>query len=285
LGTVLHPDASRQEETALPLGASSQATKERFVRWTQVIGLLAVASSALYFASDVIEVADGGFSTGQLWLTLVAEATLPIFVIGLWLAQRPRIGRLGAVSAIAYAYGFVFFTGTVVYALVQGTRNFDQLGAALDPAMTIHGGVMVVAGIAFGYAVVRAGVLPRWTGIALAIGVVLLPVSMGLADIVGLVGVGLRDLGFAGMGAAILHSRPAFDPLVLGSAVYAGSWMREAVDFAERNADVFSSAPVWLFSSGPLGTKVKDEEEQPRQLGELNRRLKPQDHRVFSAFS
>lgn len=88
--------------------------------WTHVIGLLVVRFSALYFASDVIEVADGGFSRGQLWLTLVAEATLPIFVIGLWLVQRPRIGRLGTVSAIAYACSFVFFTGTVIYAQSTG---------------------------------------------------------------------------------------------------------------------------------------------------------------------
>jgi hypothetical protein len=100
---------------------SRRANEWRVVRVVEVIGLLAVASSVLYFVSDVIEVVQGGFSTGQLWLTLVAEATVPIFVIGLWLVQRPRIGRIGAVSAIAYAYSFVFFTGTVVYALVDGT--------------------------------------------------------------------------------------------------------------------------------------------------------------------
>jgi len=147
----------------------------------------------------------GGFSTGQLWLTLVTEATVPIFVIGLWLAQGARIGRLGTVSAIAYAYSFVFFTGTVVYALVKGTRDFEQLGAALSPWMTIHGAVMVIAGVGFGFAVGRARILPRWTGMALALGVLLVPVLMGFADTVGLVGVGIRDLAFAGMGAALLR--------------------------------------------------------------------------------
>jgi hypothetical protein len=52
------------------------------VRAVEVVGLLALASSALYFVSDGIEVVQGRFSTGQLWLTLVAEATVPIFVIG-----------------------------------------------------------------------------------------------------------------------------------------------------------------------------------------------------------
>jgi len=188
-----HSDDGRSLRTNTMLG----------VRAVEVIGLLALASSALYFVSDGIEVVQGRFSTGQLWLTLVAEATVPIFVIGLWFVQRPRIARLGAVSAIAYAYSFVFFTGTVVYALVNGTRDFEQLGAALDPAMTIHGAVMVIAGIGFGYAVARARVLPRWTGIALAVGVGLVPLSMGFA--VGLVAIGMRDLAFAGMGAALLR--------------------------------------------------------------------------------
>ena len=182
-------------------------------RGIEVIGLLAVASSVLYFGSDVIEVLQGGFSTGQLWLTLVAEATLPVLVIGLWRVQRPRIGRLGGLSAIAYAYSFVFFTATVAYALVNGTRDFEQLGEELNPAMTIHGAVMVLAGVGFGYAVSRAGVLPRWTGMALAVGVVLIPLSsLMVADAVGLLAVGLRDLAFTGMGAALLRDRRGSSP-------------------------------------------------------------------------
>lgn len=71
------------------------------------------------------------------------------------------------------------------------------------------------------------------------------------------------------------------EAVVLGSAVYAGSWLKEATEFAERHADALRRLPVWLFSSGPLGIEVKDEEEQPRQLGELTKMLKPKDHRVF----
>lgn len=70
--------------------------------------------------------------------------------------------------------------------------------------------------------------------------------------------------------------------LVLGSAVYAGSWMHEATEFAEGNAEVLSSMPLWLFSSGPLGGEIHDVDEQPRQLPELKRVLGPRGHRVFS---
>jgi menaquinone-dependent protoporphyrinogen oxidase len=75
-----------------------------------------------------------------------------------------------------------------------------------------------------------------------------------------------------------LHSVHA---VVLGSAVYAGSWMNEATEFAEANVEILSSLPLWLFSSGPLGTEVDDEEEQPRQLAELRERLRPRGHRMF----
>ena len=71
--------------------------------------------------------------------------------------------------------------------------------------------------------------------------------------------------------------------VVLGSAVYAGSWMHEATEFAEGNAEALSTMPVWLFSSGPLGTEIHDEEEQPRQLPELTRALHPRDIACSSA--
>lgn len=71
------------------------------------------------------------------------------------------------------------------------------------------------------------------------------------------------------------------DAVILGSAVYAGSWMKEASEFARRFVDTLSAVPVWLFSSGPLGEKVEDEEEQPRQLAELRESVRPRGHEMF----
>jgi hypothetical protein len=79
-----------------------------------VLGASAILFSVLYVVSDVLEAAQGGFSSGQLWLTLVAEAAIPPIVVGLYLAQRPRIARSAGIPAVAYAYAYVFFTGTVV---------------------------------------------------------------------------------------------------------------------------------------------------------------------------
>lgn len=69
--------------------------------------------------------------------------------------------------------------------------------------------------------------------------------------------------------------------VVLGSAVYAGSWMKEAAEFADAHAEALAGMPLWLFSSGPLGTEVQDEEEQPRQLAKLTETLRPRGHRMF----
>jgi hypothetical protein len=79
-----------------------------------IVGTTALVFSAPYFLSDVIEVVQGGFSRGQLWLTLAAEAAIPMFVVGLAILCRRRLGRLGLVSAMAYAYSYLVFTWTVV---------------------------------------------------------------------------------------------------------------------------------------------------------------------------
>jgi menaquinone-dependent protoporphyrinogen oxidase len=69
--------------------------------------------------------------------------------------------------------------------------------------------------------------------------------------------------------------------VVLGSAIYAGSWMKEAVEFVHRFAEPLAERRVWLFSSGPLGEEVEDEEPQPRQLAEMEGLIGPVEHRLF----
>ena len=41
---------------------------------------------------------------------------------------------------------------------------------------------------------------------------------------------------------------------VLGSAVYAKRWQRDARGFAHRHSAALHGMPVWLFSSGPFGS-------------------------------
>jgi menaquinone-dependent protoporphyrinogen oxidase len=70
------------------------------------------------------------------------------------------------------------------------------------------------------------------------------------------------------------------EAMVLGSAVYAGSWRKVAVEFGDAHAQELARIPVWLFSSGPLGDDA-DATEQPRQLAEIRERISPRAHRTF----
>lgn len=73
----------------------------------------------------------------------------------------------------------------------------------------------------------------------------------------------------------------AYRAVVIGSAIYYGSWMKEAAEFVRHNHAVLADRPVWLFSSGPLGVEVKDDEPQPKELSEMREAIHPQDHRLF----
>ena len=141
------------DAAALPHVAAARRTAPTAVR---LVGLAAPVFSALYLVSDVLEAIQGGFSTGQLGLTLVAEAAIPGFVIGLYATQRPHVGRVGRVSAVAYSYSYVFFTGTVVDALIDHTSDYATLSHDLGLSMTVHGAIMVLVGLGFGSAVIRA---------------------------------------------------------------------------------------------------------------------------------
>lgn len=79
-----------------------------------------------------------------------------------------------------------------------------------------------------------------------------------------------------------------YDAFVIGSAVYMFHWLKEATEFVSRNREILASRPVWLFSSGPLGTNTKDAKGRdlrdvsgPSELGELTKAIKPRGTRVF----
>jgi hypothetical protein len=172
--------------------------------WRLWVGSSAIAFSVVYWLSDVVEVVQGDFSTLRLCLTYAGEAAIPLFVVGLYAAQRPRIGGLGLFGAVAFAYSYVFFTSTVMYALSAGTPNYGALANVFGAWMTVHGLVMLVGGLAFGLAVVRTGVLPPWTGVALMVGVIVVAAASGLPNLARTIAATLPAAAFTGMGSALI---------------------------------------------------------------------------------
>ena len=81
-----------------------------------------------------------------------------------------------------------------------------------------------------------------------------------------------------------------YDAFVIGSAVYMFHWMKEAKQFASKNSAILSTRPVWLFSSGPTGTKQMNAKGEdlldpmvsgPKEIEELREKLRFRDHRIF----
>lgn len=79
----------------------------------------------------------------------------------------------------------------------------------------------------------------------------------------------------------------SYDAFVVGSAIYAGSLMKEATDFVRNNAVLLGTRPVWLFASGPVGTKANAPSADvqklaiPKEFAPLKETIHPRDEHVF----
>ena len=72
-----------------------------------------------------------------------------------------------------------------------------------------------------------------------------------------------------------------YDAVVVGSAVYAGRWVREATALLDRLGDQLAARPLWVFSSGPLGDPPTPT-GLPPVADTAVARLRPRDHRAFA---
>ena len=72
-----------------------------------------------------------------------------------------------------------------------------------------------------------------------------------------------------------------YDAIVLGSAVYAGHWMKPAIELVERFAERLGGKPVWLFSSGPIGEPPKPTED-PVDVQRVMELTEARQHRLFA---
>ncbi|WP_394437012.1 flavodoxin domain-containing protein [Streptomyces sp. SGAir0957] len=74
----------------------------------------------------------------------------------------------------------------------------------------------------------------------------------------------------------------AYDALVIGGALYAGRWHRDARRLARRARTRIGARPVWLFSSGPLDDSAARRTIAPVPgVRRLVARLDARDHITF----
>jgi menaquinone-dependent protoporphyrinogen oxidase len=79
-----------------------------------------------------------------------------------------------------------------------------------------------------------------------------------------------------------------YEGFVVGSAVYSTHWLKDASAFVMSNRDLLAHRPVWLFSSGPLGTDATDAKgvdlpatAEPKEIPGFREAIRPRDHHVF----
>jgi menaquinone-dependent protoporphyrinogen oxidase len=79
-----------------------------------------------------------------------------------------------------------------------------------------------------------------------------------------------------------------YEGFVIGSAAYLGHWRKDATAFVMSNRDLLSRRPVWLFSTGPLGTQDTDANgvdvraaAEPKDIPGFREAIHPRDHHVF----
>ena len=80
----------------------------------------------------------------------------------------------------------------------------------------------------------------------------------------------------------------AYDAVVVGSAAYMGGWLKEASQFVRHHRSALARRPVWLFSSGPVGSATVDSKgrdvvaaSRPHEFDEFAKDIHPRDARVF----
>ena len=83
-------------------------------------------------------------------------------------------------------------------------------------------------------------------------------------------------------------SPSGYDAFVIGSAAYMFHWLGEATAFVRRHRVILADRPVWLFSSGPVGTDLVDAKgrdvlaaTEPKEFAEFQDVVHPRGMRVF----
>lgn len=168
----------------------------------RLVAVTAMLAPTLHTGTDVLEWIAGGFSAPQLWLNYLAFLPVPAMMVGLYAVQRPRASTVCLMGALGYGWAFIYFAHTTLLALSSDVPTYDELWRRLGGSYTVHGGLMVVSGFAFGWATLRSRVLPSWTAVVFLVGVGanLVLALLPWPDLLQTLGSAVRNAGLAAMG-------------------------------------------------------------------------------------
>lgn len=102
-----------------------------------------------------------------------------------------------------------------------------------------------------------------------------------------------ETLGRGGLDVTLLpasevRSVDGYGAYVIGGAAYMGHWLSDATELVRRHRHTLHGRPVWLFSSGPIGSELVDAKGRdvmsasvPEEFAELAHDVAPRDMKVF----
>ena len=190
------------------------------IRWS---GLISVLAGVLYALGALLHPVgeDLAAYASPKWVpahqVYWVSAMLMLFgLVGLYARQVEKIGWLGLVGFVLAFIGTVLvdsifvMASTVIHLVaVQAPALFDQVAAP-----PTFGVLMIILGyILFGIATMRAGVLPRWSGLLLIIGSAMfmiseaVPLNASLSHLIVTIGDVIFGAGFVWMGFALWSER------------------------------------------------------------------------------
>ncbi|MGF1661168.1 MAG: hypothetical protein ACFCVG_01625 [Kineosporiaceae bacterium] len=170
-------------------------------------GAVAVVAGALVIlASELVETFGGGYSDTTFTLLIVGRAVLGA---GIWALHRVQARSGGLPSLLGAALLTVaMYVLSLQEILAWGARSEAEVIERAGPIFWVGIPLVAVGGLLFGLSVVRARVLPLWTGavplaalVAIAVGIATdLEVVISVANMA-------ISASFLGMGAAVLTGR------------------------------------------------------------------------------
>jgi len=123
---------------------------------TTIISVLTIAAFLLYIITDSIEILQSGISSFQMVLTYICMTGIPFAVMGLYVIDEQKGGILYLMGGLLISVSFIYFSGTAAYALAENLDNYEAVVKNLGFMYLFHGVLLVVGGILFSTALLRA---------------------------------------------------------------------------------------------------------------------------------
>ena len=188
----------------------------KLIRWS---GLMSILAGVLYALAALLHPAGEDVTAilSSTWVPAhalggISAVFMLLGLVGLYARQAEKAGWLGLIGFVLAFIGSALLgaeefqaAGLMPFVAAKAPNLIDEAATLAGPLLVfllVFLASFVLGFILFGIAAMRVGVLPRWSGLLLIIGVVL---SFGdmLSHVIGIIAAVVFGLGLAWMGYAL----------------------------------------------------------------------------------